>query len=80
MKKAAILSLLSVFWIASISFGSNELVNRITDDKILIDSGIDSWVPNPLVGSHHWKNILATKSTPLQNKWSQHGTMTRRQL
>jgi|GEM_PF-1553056 hypothetical protein len=36
-----------------------------SDDKILIDSGIDPWVPNPLVGEHKWKKFFSDeKFTP----------------
>jgi hypothetical protein len=73
MKKAAILSLLSVFVIASNSSGSNGIVNRIPDDKILIDSGVHSWVPNPLVGSHNWKKFFSdekySSSKKVESTW-----------
>jgi hypothetical protein len=59
MKKIAILSLALVFVIPGIHSGSNGMVNRIPDDKILIDFGVDSWVPNPLVGSHSWKKFFS---------------------
>ena len=42
-----------------ISSESNADPTRIPDDKILIDSGIDRWVPNPLVGSHNWKKFFS---------------------
>jgi hypothetical protein len=59
MKKVAILSLTLVFVIVGIHPGSESTVNRIPDDKILIDSGVQSWVPNPLVGSHNWKKFFS---------------------
>jgi hypothetical protein len=44
--------------LAGFSLEGNAEVKGIPDDKILIDSGIDSWVPNPLVGSHKWKKFF----------------------
>jgi hypothetical protein len=58
MKKVIIFLFGSLFVIAGISSGSNAVEKRIPDEKILIDSGIDSWVPNPLVGSHRWKKFF----------------------
>jgi hypothetical protein len=58
MKKTTILSVALVFLIAGIHSGSDGIANRIPDDKILIESGISSWVPNPLVGSHNWKKFF----------------------
>jgi hypothetical protein len=59
MKKIVILSLALGFLIGGISFGTNSVLNRISDDKILIQSGFPSWVPNPLVGSHKWKQFFS---------------------
>jgi hypothetical protein len=58
VKKVVILLLGLFLVIAGISSGSNAAVKRIPDDKILNDSGIYSWVPNPLVGSHSWKKFF----------------------
>jgi hypothetical protein len=59
MKKLTILALTMVFVIAGHHSGSYGTVNRIPDDKILIDSGAPNWVPNPLVGSHNWKKFFS---------------------
>jgi hypothetical protein len=59
MKKGTILSLALVFVIAGIHSGSSGMVNPTPEDKILIDSGVYSWVPNPLVGSHNWKKFFS---------------------
>jgi hypothetical protein len=59
MGKVTILSLTLVFVIAGIHSGSNGMENRIPEDKILIDSGVSSWVPNPLVGNHNWKKLFS---------------------
>jgi hypothetical protein len=73
MKKVTILSLVLLFVIAGISSGSNGIVNRIPDDKILIDSGVYSWVPNPLVGSHKWKKFFSdekySSSKKVESTW-----------
>jgi hypothetical protein len=58
MKKVIIFLFGSLFVIAGISSGSNAVEKRIPDEKVLIDSGIYSWVPNPLVGSHRWKKFF----------------------
>ena len=74
MKKAMILLFGLLFVIAGISSGSNAEVKRIPDDKILIDSGVDSWVPNPLVGSHKWKEFFSdekySSSKKAESIWS----------
>jgi hypothetical protein len=65
MKKANILILVVFFAILGIFSGSDGIANTITDEKILTQSGVDSWVPNPLVGSHKWKKFLSDeKHTP----------------
>ncbi len=73
MKKAAILALASVFVIVGIHSVSNGAINPIPDDKILIDSGVDSWVPNPLVGSHNWKKFFSdekySSSKKIESTW-----------
>jgi hypothetical protein len=58
MKKVIIFLFGSLFVITGISSGSNAVEKGIPDEKILIDSGIYSWVPNPLVGSHRWKKFF----------------------
>jgi len=58
MKKVTIFLFGSLFVIAGIFSGSNAVEKPIPDEKILADSGIDSWVPNPLVGSHNWKKFF----------------------
>ena len=69
MKEYTILSLALVFVMAGISFGSN----GIPDDKILIDSGVYSWIPNPLVGSHNWKKYFSdekySSSKNVESTW-----------
>jgi hypothetical protein len=69
MKKSTILSLALVLVIAGISFGSN----GIPDDKILIDSGVYSWIPNPLIGSHNWKKYFSDEkyspSKKVESTW-----------
>jgi len=73
MKKIAIVSLILVFMVVGIHSGSYGQANRIPDDKILIDSGIDSWVPNPLVGSHNWKKFFSDEkyspSKQIESTW-----------
>jgi hypothetical protein len=73
MKKIVILSLVLVFAIADISSGSTGKVNHITDDKILVDFGIPSWVPNPLIGSHKWKKFFSdeeySSSKKVESTW-----------
>lgn len=59
MKKVIIFLFGSLFVIAYISFASHAEVKRLPDEKILIDSGIDGWVPNPLLGSHKWKKFFS---------------------
>jgi len=59
MKKSAAYSVALVFMIATLCPGSNITANPLPDDKILIDSGVSSWVPNPLVGSHNWKKVFS---------------------
>ena len=73
MKKAMILLFGLLFVIVGIFSGSNGEVKRIPDDKILIDSGIDSWVPNPLVGSPKWKKFFSdekfSSSKKVETTW-----------
>jgi len=73
MGKVTILSLALVFMIAGIHSGSNGMENRISEDKILIDSGVYSWVPNPLVGNHNWKKIFSdekfSSSKRIETTW-----------
>jgi hypothetical protein len=59
MKKVTVYSVALVFLIASLCFERNATANPLPDDKILIDSGVYSWVPNPLVGSHNWKKVFS---------------------
>jgi len=59
MKKVTIFSLALFFVTAGIYSGSSGMVDPIPDDKILVDSGVYSWVPNPLVGSHDWKKFFS---------------------
>jgi hypothetical protein len=59
MKKLPVWSVALVFVIVSLSSESNGTANPLPDDKILIDSGVYSWVPNPLVGSHNWKKFFS---------------------
>jgi len=62
-----------LFVIVGIFSGSNAEVKRIPDDKILIDSGIDSWIPNPLVGSPNWKKFFSdekfSSSKKVETTW-----------
>lgn len=41
---------------------------QIPDDKILIDSGISNWVPNPLIGSHNWKKFFSDEKYSASKK------------
>lgn len=59
MKKLAVWSVTWLFVIAGLASESDGSANRLPDDKILIDSGGPSWVPNPLVGSHNWKKFFS---------------------
>ena len=59
MKKNMILLFGLLFVMVGIFPGSHAEVKRIPDDQILIDSGIDRWVPNPLVGSPKWKKFFS---------------------
>jgi hypothetical protein len=59
MKKANILIFVVFFAILGIFSGSDGIANTITDEKVLTQSGVDSWVPNPLVGSHKWKKFFS---------------------
>lgn len=73
MKKVIIFIFGSLFVIAGISFASGAEVKRLPDEKILIDSGIDSWVPNPLVGRHKWKKFFTdekySSSKKVESTW-----------
>jgi hypothetical protein len=72
MKKVTILSLSLFFMIAGIHSG-NTAPNPISDDKILIDSGVSNWVPNPLVGGHNWKKFFSDEkyspSKRIESTW-----------
>jgi hypothetical protein len=59
MKKVAAYSVALVFVITSLYSECNSTANPLPDDKILIDSGVSSWVLNPLVGSHKWKKFFS---------------------
>lgn len=59
MRKANILTLAVCFAILAIFCGDNGRAIAITDEQILSQSGIDSWVLNPLVGSHKWKKFFS---------------------
>ena len=59
MKKVAAYFAALVFGIASLCSECNSTANPLPDDKILIDSGVSSWVPNPFVGSHNWKKVFS---------------------
>ena len=59
MKKVAVWSVALVFVIVSLSSERTGTANPLSDDKVLIDSGVYSWVPNPLVGSHNWKKCFS---------------------
>lgn len=59
MKKTIILLFGLFFMMVHISSESSAVATRIPDDKILIDSGIERWVPNPLVGSPKWKKFFS---------------------
>ena len=65
MKKAVILLLALVFVTAGIHPVNNSMANPIPEDKILIDSGVQSWVPNPLVGTHNWKKFFTDEKYSL---------------
>ena len=73
MKRVVILSVVLVFVTAGIHPGSNSMANPIPEDKILIDSGVPSWVPNPLVGSHNWKKCFSdekySSSKKIETTW-----------
>lgn len=47
--------------------------NATPKDKILTASGIDPWVPNPLVGEHKWKKFFSdekfTESKKAETIW-----------
>lgn len=59
MKKVGTCSFALIFAIAAIFLGSSAIPSPVPDDKILIDSGVPSWVPNPLAGSHKWKKFFS---------------------
>jgi len=59
MKKVAMWSFALIIAISGIFSGSQGTPSRVLDDKILIDSGVPSWVPNPLEGSHKWKKFFS---------------------
>jgi len=73
MKQVTILSLALFFVIADIHSGSNSIANLVPDDKILIESGVNSWVPNPLVGNHNWKKFFSdekySSSKRIETTW-----------
>jgi hypothetical protein len=60
MKKVTAYSVAVVlFVVTSLCSRSNSSANPLPDDKILTDSGVSSWVPNPLVGGHSWKKVFS---------------------
>ena len=59
MKKISVLYLTLIFGIWVFFSGGICRAERIPDDKILIQSGVDPWVPNPLVGDHKWKEFFS---------------------
>ena len=59
MKKLAAYFTTLVFVIVGLCSECNSAANPLPDDKILIDSGVPSWVPNPLVGRHNWKKCFS---------------------
>ena len=59
MKKVAAYFVTLVFAIGSLFSECNSAANPLPDDKILMDSGVPSWVPNPLVGNHNWKKYFS---------------------
>ena len=73
MKRIPIWSLTLVLVIVGIHWGSYAQTNRIPDDKLLMDSGISSWVPNPLIGSHDWKKFFSDEkyspSKEIESTW-----------
>ena len=59
MKKLTAYSVAAVLVVAGLCPGSNCTANPLPDDKILIDSGVSSWVPNPLMGGHNRKKVFS---------------------
>jgi hypothetical protein len=59
MKGVTVVSVMLVLVIISLCPERNGIAKPLADDKILIESGIHSWVPNPLVGSHNWKKVFS---------------------
>lgn len=71
MKRFTNLIFALIFVIAGISSGSNGIASLIPDDQILINSGVDSWVPNPFLGSHKWKEFFSDEkhSSSKKTEW-----------
>jgi hypothetical protein len=74
MKRFAILFLAFIFVITWISSKSNTAETPMPDENILIESGVDHWIPNPLLGSHKWKKFFSdekhTSSKKPELEWS----------
>jgi hypothetical protein len=65
MKRFTILFLALIFVITGISPGSNKTETPMPNENILIESDVDSWVPDPLLGTHKWKKFFSDeKHTP----------------
>jgi hypothetical protein len=73
MKKLIMWSVALVFVIGSLFSDSTATVSPLPDDKILIESGVSGWVPNPLVGSHKWKKFFSdekySSSKKVESEW-----------
>jgi hypothetical protein len=73
VKKPVILLLGLLIVMEGIFSRGHAEVKRVPDDKILIDSGIASWVPNPLVGSPKWKKFFSdekfSSSKKVETTW-----------
>ncbi len=59
MKKVSIMVSVFVMVMLFTSTDNTRSSNPASEDKILIVSGIDPWVPNPLVGEHRWKKFFS---------------------
>jgi hypothetical protein len=59
MKKIIVWSMALVCVVVCLVCDTYGSKNALADDKILIDSGVPSWVPNPLVGTHNWKKFFS---------------------
>lgn len=73
MRKIAISSLILISMVTGLYSESHEMANQISEDKILIDSGVGSWVPNPLIGDHVWKKFFSDEkyspSKRIESTW-----------